>query len=194
MVKFLYVFGLIILVTLAGCAAPSLKMPNEKLLKIGRQDGIVAGSVQIEIEEYTGRKLFKYKIDNKKCSLTIVRQRSDTDQNTKGNVKYEITALAGGEEVPFVAVLPAGRYSFKNVEIKIFGDPIRGNILASFDVIPGKKTYVGKLYITLPEYGRYHIRMRSEIKDTQESTLSKIESEYPKLKDNISKHLMVIGE
>jgi hypothetical protein len=95
--------------------------------------------------EYDGRKLFKYKIDKSNCVFTLVKQSGYSDQKILGREKYQLSAIAGGEEVPFVAVLHFGRYTFRDFEIKIFGDPIRGQMLVSFDVVPGKTTYIGKL-------------------------------------------------
>lgn len=186
------ILSLFLIMNIVSCAsAPPLSMPNDKLLSFGTQDGIIIGSVNIKTVKYKGSKIFKYKIKNKKCVLTLFK----SNKKIEGPDKLQVTAVADGKEVPFVAVLPAGKYTFKDVEIKIFNDPRRGHMRAFFDVIPGQTTYIGKLDIKLPEYGRYGIYVDLKIKDTQELTISNLRSgEYTNLREKISKRIMSLGE
>jgi hypothetical protein len=132
-----YLNGCAILLVLlfSGCAATiQMQMSPKELQRASPNDGLVIGSLLIKGGwDIFGRSRFELTASNRAFA----------------GPDYSIQASRNGTEVVFVTKLPAGEYSFHELEQPGFSS-FRAHINVRFDVRAGQTTYIGRMVIEFP--------------------------------------------
>ena len=186
------IYRLIVLVPIlivVGCA-PALKTTNEDLLEKKPGEGLVIGSLQIKLWDPYGDKASKWWISMEKQKWHFIVNNIKTDALTKffKSGEFELTTIAGGEETPFIANLPAGKYRFEDV----YKNRFRGYAGKSFNVEAGQTTYIGRLVVVMPKYPGNWFGAEYFVESALSETLSKLHTKYSNLEGSIKTNLMRI--
>lgn len=184
---------LVLLMPLAGCA-PSLNMTNKDLLEIEPGQGLVIGSLQIKLTDEYGDKASKWWISIENTKWDFIVNNIETDKVTKffKPGEFKLSTIAGGEETPFVAKLPAGTYRFEDVFKNGFS-AWRGYAGKYFHVEAGQSTYIGRLVVVMPKYpGSYGFGVDYVVESALSETLAKLQTKYGHIEGDIKTNLMRI--
>ena len=180
---------------LTGCAEPILNMSKSDIRKIESNErfGVVFGAVRINVEGKPFKKVFSHSLHNTQWAVSA-RMLSE-----KSSI-YSIEVVAAGDEVPFVAKLPIGLYSFFEMEETGWtaGQAAKGFIKSYFRVYAEKPTYIGRLLLTIPNHKfpsfngiSMPLPVAVTIEDAQTDTAGLLEDEYGDIIANSTKKLMV---
>jgi hypothetical protein len=186
-------YGLIVLVLIlpvVGCA-PALKTANEDLLEKKPDEGLVIGSLQIKLWDPYGDKASKWwnSIENKKWHFIVNNIKTDAVTKFFKQGEFALTTIAGGEETPFLAKLPAGKYRFEDV-YKNGSSAWRGYAGKYFYVEAGKTSYIGRLVVVMPKYPGNWFGVEYEVESALSETLPKLHAKYSNIEGDIQTNLM----
>jgi hypothetical protein len=189
------IYGLIVLVLILpvmGCA-PALKTANKDLLEKKPDEGLVIGSLQIKLWDPYGDKASKWwvTIEDKKWHFIVNNIKTDAVTKFFKQGEFELTTIAGGEETPFLAKLPAGNYRFEDVYKNGF-TAWRGYAGKYFYVEAGQTTYIGRLVVVMPKYPGNWFGVEYRVESALSETLPKLLAKYSNIKGDIQTKLMRI--
>lgn len=178
---------------LVGCA-PALKTANKDLLEKKPGEGLVIGSLQIKLVDKYGDKASKWWISIDKTKWHFVVNNIKTGAVTKffKPGEFKLTTIAGGEETPFVAKLPAGEYRFEDVYKNGF-TAWKGYAGKYFNVEAGQATYIGRLVVVMPKYPGNWFGVEYIVESALSETLSKLHTQYSNMQGSIKTNLMRVG-
>ncbi len=182
---FLAVAGLVML--LAACATPD-QTPADELRELGPNEGIVIGSVLIEIEKPEDDSWRAgTKIGEHNWYLVITEDRGD--QSIAQLIVTGLIPFAApksfrivarlGEPVLFLRKLSAGEYHFDGISQDTGSrSPLYVNLHLPFMVHPGQATYVGRIIINLPARIWFNIQASIRVVDEREAILEWARQNY----------------
>ncbi len=191
--KVLCAIVLVLILPVAGCA-PALKTTNEDLLEKKSDEGLVIGSLQIKLLDPYGDEASKWwiSIENKKWHFIVNNIKTDAATKFFTEGEFDLTTIAGGEETPFLAKLPAGIYRFEDVYKSGFA-AWRGYAGKYFHVEAGKTTYIGRLVVVMPKYpGNNGFGVEYIVESALSETLPKLHTKYSNIEGDIQTKLMRI--
>ncbi len=175
--------------------APSLKMTDEELSTVSSEEGLVIGSIQIKLVDDTKGKKPRWKssLEDTEWNFKVYSEKNNLDKYMFKIGDFQLSAIAGKEESPFLAKLSAGKYVFGDVFQKGF-KARHGFVGKSFMVEAGQSTYVGRLVIKMPKYasnwGGVGFTVGYTIEDAKEDTLSVLKDTHNNLDGYIKTQLM----
>ncbi len=198
---------LILLVLLLSGCAPSLKMSHDKLSNLEPGYGVVFGSVLIRIADSSDAKDPNYNESLNNTDWYIpVHEITDSVIPTAmlPFPEYSIKATAGGDEVPFAAKLPVGRYHFGDISEEGFGAYRAAFLNTSFNVSEGATTFIGRLLLTVSNdsasirnyigtSSKFWIRADIAIEDAQDEAVARMKNKYDKFDGDVLKKLMEVN-
>ena len=167
---------LAITLLLSGCiTAHPLNVDPSQVYDLGPDEGIVFGSVRVEIAKEGGG--FGRRAARSDYRLTISPARGSVALTPSAIIREELRVdeqwellVSPGEERTFVARLPSG---YKNVDAlhlkpkSIWATSGDFGIQASFRVTSGGVTYIGRLVLVLPErlinFSTAHVRVEDSL-------------------------------
>jgi hypothetical protein len=187
-----YLIVLVLILPVVGCA-PALKTANEDLLEKKPDEGLVIGSLQIKLWDPHGDKASKWwtSIENKKWHFIVNNIKTDAVTKFFKQGEFVLTTIAGGEETPFLAKLPSGKYRFEDVYKNGFA-AWRGYAGKYFHVEAGQTTYIGRLVVVMPKYPGNWFGVEYLVESALSETLPKLHVKYSDLEGNIQTKLMRI--
>lgn len=156
-----------------SCGA-TLQMTNSSLDSMAPSEGLIFGSVQIEVFPLSEkeRSFWNTSLEDATWLLELRKERPK-EALSNG---YQITAVAGGEEVHFMARLTTGDYQFCRMN-KLGLTSLGGPLDITFHVAAGKTTYIGKLLLHIPAEIKRSGRIYAEIEDHEYATTSALAKE-----------------
>lgn len=168
-----------------------MQMKEGELNSIAPSEGLIIGSLQIVVEDPPDGKLsfWKTSLSKTEWHLELQNKNSTFLEKMSPVSGYQISAMAGGEEIPFLTKLPGGTYQFTRI-YKGGWTNFEGSLSESFTVTPGVTTYIGKLVVTLPAEVGYSARLSTVIEDKQEDTVLLLAKKQGLEITNVSKKLM----
>ena len=189
----IYRFIVLVLIPIVAGCAPALKTVNEDLLEKKPDEGLVMGSLQIKLWDPYGDKASKWwvSIENKKWHFVVNNIETDAVTKFFKQGEFALTTIAGGEETPFLAKLPAGKYRFEGVYKNGF-TAWRGYAGKCFYVEAGQTTYIGRLVVVMPKYPGNWFGVEYRVESALSETLPKLHTKYSNIKGNIQTKLMRI--
>lgn len=156
-----------------GCATP-MQMPVEDLSQIGRNEGIVVGSVLIKGgRDILGRKDYTLEVGGMEPHLK----------------NFAIDVKRNGEEAVFVTKMLAGEYRFAQLIMTGFSTYDPDLLDVPFTVHPGKTVYIGRLVITFSGDVTDSVFL-IRVDDAREETLASVEKTHGNLVRNAVTDLM----
>lgn len=166
---------------LAVCATPPDQTPVDELRELGPNEGIVIGSVLIEIEKPEDDSwLAGGKIGEHNWSLVITADRDQpilTEFFLLGLASFRIGARLG-EPVLILRKLPAGQYHFDGVSQEGPNRSYYVNLHLPFVVDPGQTIYVGRVIINPPARIWFRGQASIRVVDEREATLEWARQNY----------------
>jgi hypothetical protein len=180
---------------LAGCAtSPSLQMSKQDFEKVDSTEGVIVGSVLVEIQESVDESSDSWLKGRKTENFEYQFEVEDLYQNDlvlaglQDPKRYTVKVVPGQEKA-FVAKLPVGQYFFYSIRQLGFSNRL-DHIRTLFSVTAGQTTYVGRLVIIYPYRLSLSADFTVQVDDTQEKTVGALKAEFSDQLANVRKGLM----
>lgn len=194
------------LLLLSGCGgtARSMRAAPSDLRGLPPSEGVAVGSMAIHagprgdnttslLSGLKGKKWGVIVTDAKKTE-TVAGRMALAAMESSGVGQLEVVE---GEEKPFVMILPAGDHLFLSMtRSSLTGTTWTAPLRVPFRVAAGKKTYVGRLVVQMPEKMDTFlglptgVQYKVLVEDAQEETIGALRKEYGDLLENVERDLM----
>lgn len=173
---------------ISGCG--SMVSSKEELQRVSADEGIVVGSFLINVEKGEENESgWAFLKGQKAAAATYTVLMSERSLNPFAT-KYNIRVTPGQEEF-FVKKLRAGDYEIKKIQKEGFSS-LELNLKATFTVVPGQTSYIGRLEVTFPDRIMVATRTFTAIVDAQQEAIAALKDKREDLGSSVVKSLMVV--
>jgi len=186
-VFFVAVLSVSCLAMFSGCA--SMVSSKEELQNVGENEGVVFGSLVINVEKGQESESGWAFLKGQKAgdaTYTIII----SEQGFTFSPNYVIRATPEKEEI-FIRKLPAGAYQIVKIQKEGFTN-LELSLTVNFTVVPKQTTYIGKFTVQFPDRIRVGSPVRMNVADVQRETTELLKNEHDKSLSNVVKALMAI--
>jgi hypothetical protein len=134
---------------LSGCGS-ALQSKPEDVTSLSQGHGIVVGSIVLKTREEAAT--FPIAVSEKKWHAYIRQDDHSFMSKAFPPPGRGLDIQPDGKEVPFVSVLPAGKYRIEDLHTSGVNPNYVLTLKINFSVEEKKKTYIGRLVITIPSH------------------------------------------
>jgi hypothetical protein len=182
----------------SGCSAALPSKPAE-VGSLSQGHGIVIGSVVLKTRKESSA--FSYSLSGKSWYASL-RPSSEGSFVSKlfPPAGWSLGVAPDGKEVPFVAVLPVGKYQLENLHSTGVDPNFIIHVRLKFTVEEKKKKYLGRLVVEIPDHvGMFQgIFTKAKpfafsVEDAQQETIGLLSGEYgTSIADGLQKELLTV--
>jgi hypothetical protein len=184
---------------ISGCGAPALQSKPEQVSTLPQGRGVIIGSIVLKTRNESA--MFPIALSEQKWHIWV----RPVDDSFLGKIfppaGKSLDLNADGKEVPFVSVLPPGMFMIENLySTSALEPPYELSLRLRFAVEENKKTYIGRLVITIPShvnmfktllFGNKNVSI--DIEDAQADAMALLSGEYgTNLAEGLQKGLMAV--
>jgi hypothetical protein len=170
----------------------SLHVDPSGLTDLGADEGIVFGSVRVEVTDKESGGLFGRTAEDFRYRITMLGPKEERERSFFTD-QWQVF-VSPGEERIFVARLPVGDLALGGARpTPMFGAEFA--LSGAFNVYPERPTYIGRLVLTFPARLGTFTEVELRVDDTLDDTRAEVAKVYGDLFDNARVDLIeVLGE